>query len=165
MSYWQADEGSSGTATTPVVAAIKAKAEGSSIEQIQRLLGQAETAHHARSAVVYALFVPQEQTPGPAFGAVQTAAIALTRRLQTPTARDDDQLLLVMVPPMGQPIQQLVDVTRKELIQQGQLFRMAVSDPEDDQSYRSLARQIHGWLFMPLADEFDRLELDMSCMS
>lgn len=137
--------------------------EGSSLAQTRALLRQADTFHQARSAVIYALFVPRDQAEGlnaADFGSAQSARLALNRRLQNTAIRDDDQLLLVLVPSVGPPVQQLLEVTRQEVLQQAKLFRMAVSDPEDDISYRPLAQQMYQWLFAPVEPDVQRLQLD-----
>jgi CHAT domain-containing protein len=95
-----------------------------------------------------------------AFGNQQSARLALSQRLKTAVERDDDQLLLVLVPSSGPPVQKLVPVSRAEALLQAKLFRLAVSDPEDDRSYRPLAQQMYGWLFAPVAAEVEGLDVN-----
>ncbi len=143
--------------------------KGTTLAETQALLRRAEVSHQARSAVIYALFVPKGQsdlTSDPtsdrhatAFGEQQSARLALSQRLKTTVARDDDQLLLVLVPSSGPTVQKLVPVSRAEVLRQAKLFRLAVSDPEDDRSFRPLAQQMYGWLFAPVEPDVQRLDL------
>jgi filamentous hemagglutinin family protein len=136
--------------------------KGSTIPDTQALLRQAEASHQTRSAVIYALFVPKGKSDlnATAFGNQQSARLALNQRLKTATVRDDDQLLLVLVPSAGPPVQKLIPVSRAEVLQQAKLFRLAVSDPEDDRSYRPLAQQMYQWLFAPVEPDVQTLQLN-----
>ncbi len=159
LTYFQ----STVTEDSPLYRAQTARTQsggGSTVSATQALLNQAEEAHGARSAVLYALFVPPATEDDSHFGAAQAASMALTRRQQNQTESDEDQLMLVLVPSDSQPVQRLVNVTRRELHRQAKLFRMAVADPADHWSYRPLAQQMHGWLFAPIASELEHLNLD-----
>ncbi|MEM1240945.1 MAG: CHAT domain-containing protein [Cyanobacteria bacterium P01_H01_bin.26] len=114
------------------------------LQDAQRILQQARQNYRTQSAIIYAVFVPQ--------GAADPVGHSLSRVRQRPP-QPDDQLMLILVTETGQPIQQLIDVSRAELTQQTKLFRLAVSDPEDDLSYRALARQMYTWLLAPLHGE------------
>ncbi|MGD1857587.1 MAG: CHAT domain-containing protein [Leptolyngbyaceae cyanobacterium] len=113
------------------------------LQTVQQTLQQTYSTHQIRSAVVYAVFVPQQPE-----GTNPEDTFVLPRT-DIPHA-SDDQLLLVFVPAVGSPVQHLVNVSRAELIQQAKLFRLAVSDPEDPLSYQALARQMYSWLLAPL---------------
>ncbi len=134
--------------------------KGSTIAKTHELLENAAAAHGANSGVVYSLFVPQDKAADEGFGATQVASMALNRRAQSSEQRDDDQLMLVLVPNDGPPMQKIVHVTRKELLQQARLFRMAVSDPEDEWSYKPLAQQMYSWMLEPFESELERFKLD-----
>ncbi len=133
---------------------------GVTVAETRMVLDNATEAHGVNSAVVYGLFVPQAQAADEGFGATQVASMALNRRAQTEEQRDDDQLMLVLVPSKGPLVQQLVSVTREELLQQARLFRMAVSDPYDEWSYKPLAQQMYSWMLEPVESELERLKLD-----
>jgi filamentous hemagglutinin family protein len=139
------------------------KGGGSTLDQTRELLRKAQAVHQARSAVIYALFVPRTPVEQPGqveFGAVPTAQMALAQRAKGAAIRDDDQLMLVLVPAVGPVVQQRLDVTRQSVLQQAKLFRLAVSDPEDEVSYRPLAQQIYQWLFAPVEPDVQRLDLN-----
>ena len=112
----------------------------------QQTLHRAKTTYEINSAIVYAVFVPKTSLTGNS-----SDGFILPHAQRTQAA--DDQLLLVFVSDTGQPIQQLVNVSRAELTQQAKLFRLAVSDPEDPISYKALAEQMYGWLMAPLQKE------------
>jgi len=137
-----------------------AASEGVTVAETRSVLNDAAEAHGVKSAVVYGLFVPQDSDVDANFGATQAASMALNRRAQNQAPRDDDQLMLVLVPNEGPAVQRLVSVTRAEVLRQARLFRMAVADPEDQWSYRPLARQLYDWLFAPIEPDLARLQLD-----
>ena len=126
--YWQLPQGSSLT-----------------LQDVQHILQQARQNYQTQSAIIYAVFVPQGTAADPVHN-------PLSRTRQRPQ-QPDDQLMLILVTETGQPIQQLINVSRAELAQQTKLFRLAVSDPEDALSYRALARQMYTWLLAPLHEE------------
>jgi len=152
--------GTEGAPLAQIAASLAQTGSGGTLAQTRELLNHAEVAHKVKSAVVYAFFVPQSNASDGHFGLAQTASMALTRRLSSGAVRDDDVLMLVLVPGEGEPAQQLVNVTRKEMMQQVRLFRMAVSDPEDPWSYRPLAQQMQRWLFAPIEAELEQRDLD-----
>ena len=115
------------------------------MQDVQHILQQARQNYQTQSAIIYAVFVPQGTAADPVHN-------PLSRTRQRPP-QPDDQLMLILVTETGQPTQQLIDVSRAELTQQTKLFRLAVSDPEDDLSYRALARQMYTWLLAPLHKE------------
>ncbi|MBT9314310.1 CHAT domain-containing protein [Leptothoe spongobia] len=124
-----------------------------SLETVQQTLQQASNHHQTQSAVIYAVYVPSTESTENALD-----QFVLPRTKSDP--KPEDQLLLILVPPTGKPIQHLIDVSRTELTQQAKLFRLAVSDPEDSESYRALARQMYGWLLAPLQPDLAKHQID-----
>ncbi|MEM9264155.1 MAG: CHAT domain-containing protein [Cyanobacteria bacterium P01_F01_bin.13] len=116
------------------------------LTSVQQTLNQANQEYHTETAIIYAVFVPQASA-----NAHSLDRLDLPRSQHTPSP--EDQLLLILIPANGTPVQQQVNVTRAELTQQATLFRLAVSDPEDSLSYKALARQMHSWLLAPLQKE------------
>ena len=127
----------------------------STLESIQKMLQRAETHHEAKSAVVYALFVP----PGKRDFSEQHPSILSQRLLRNEVQRDEDQLLLVMVPPEGQPVQQLMDVNRRDIVRQAQLLSIELSLVEDE-GYQPLARQLYDWLLAPIETDLQHNGID-----
>lgn len=127
----------------------------STLDNIQKILQQAQTHHQAKSAVVYALFVP----PGEPDYSDQYPSVLSQRLLRNETDQDLDQLLLVMVPPEGQPVQQLMDVSRSEIVRQAQLLGIEISLVEET-GYQPLARQLYDWLLAPIEADLRQNGID-----
>ncbi|MEM9161911.1 MAG: CHAT domain-containing protein, partial [Cyanobacteria bacterium P01_F01_bin.4] len=124
------------------------------LTQIRQTLTAADQRYNIRSAIIYAFFV-SNHGPSVAQSARPTAVL---QRATMP--RPDDRLVLIAVTGNGELIKRSVDVTRQEIVDQAQLFRTTVADPEDNQSYRPLARQLYGWLLDPLEAELAQREVD-----
>ncbi|ESA37604.1 filamentous hemagglutinin family n-terminal domain protein [Leptolyngbya sp. Heron Island J] len=122
------------------------------LQSIQQTLHQANQQYQTESAIIYAIFVPKSPIRDDIKGSI------LPRTQYTPNS--EDQLLLILVSANGEPIQQLVDVSRTELTQQAKLFRLAVSDPADPVSYKALARQMYGWLLAPLQQDLAQKQIE-----
>ncbi len=69
---------------------------------------------------------------------------------------EDNRLDLVLITPTGKISRYSTSATRAEVIRQARLFRLAVADPDDDQGYPALARQMYGWLLAPLEPELQQ---------
>ena len=134
--YWQLPE------TAPVT-----------LPSIQYILNQANQEYQTESAIIYATFVPQASTDE---NAIERFVLPRTQHTPSP----DDQLLLLLVPANGEPVQELINVSRTELTQQAKLFRLATSDPEDSLSYKALARQMNDWLLAPLQEDLAANNID-----
>ena len=122
----------------------------STIDSIQDTLQQAQAHHKAKSAVVYALFVPT----GESDYSSQYPSVLSQRLLRNELQADEDRLMLVMVPPKGQPVQRLMDVSRGEIVRQAQLLGIEISLVEE-RGYQPLARQLYNWLLAPLETELE----------
>ncbi|NET37021.1 MAG: CHAT domain-containing protein [Cyanothece sp. SIO1E1] len=123
-----------------------------SASDLSRLLQQIEQARGIRSAVVYAVFTPSEsnrlgETPS-AENSVAIAPLSNLRRAEQPRA--SDRLELILVSPGGLPIRYVTPTTRAQVTRQAKFLRMTVSDPEDERSFKPIARQFYGWLLEPL---------------
>jgi CHAT domain-containing protein len=109
-----------------------------SLQQTQTLLQQVQTERGLRSAVIYAMF--KEPT-------VATSA------------PDESYLELMLVLPSGDSIRKTVNVSRDRVLRQAQLWRMAVPDAADPQSFRPLSQQFYGWLLAPLEAELQQHQI------
>ncbi|MEO0769335.1 MAG: CHAT domain-containing protein, partial [Cyanobacteria bacterium J06649_4] len=124
--------------------------KGATLETIQQTLQQAENEYEARSGIVYAMFVPPgEKTDSP------YSSILSQRLLNNEVSDSEDELLLMFIPPRGNPIQQRVNVTRQQIQRQATLFNLEVSSFLDN-GYQPLARQLYDWLLTPIEDEIQR---------
>jgi len=130
---------------------------GADLENVQQILQQAEDEYKSRSAIVYAVFVPpstQEESADTAYSSL------LSRRLLNNEINNaQDELLLLLIPPEGNPIQQRVKVSRRQLQRQAQLFNIELSSFFDN-GYQPLARQLYGWLLAPVEDEIQAAGVD-----
>ena len=129
--------------------------QASTLDSVQQILRRAETHHKSKSAVVYALFVP----PGDRDYDNPYPSVLSQRLLRDETQRDRDQLLLVMVPPEGQPVQQLMDVSRSQIVRQAQLLGIEISMVEE-KGYQPLARQLYDWLLAPISSDLQSHDID-----
>ncbi|MEO1634769.1 MAG: CHAT domain-containing protein [Cyanobacteria bacterium J06631_9] len=127
------------------------------LDTLQQVLQQAEDAYQMRSAVIYGVFVPAYEQNDTADGAYPS--VLSNRLLQTDGTNQDDQLLLIMIPPEGEPTQQLLDVTRREITRQAQLFGIELSSFLTE-GYVPLAQQLYGWLMEPIASDLARSDID-----
>lgn len=115
-----------------------------SFREVQTILRRAQDEYQVNSAVVYAMFVPDDEAE----------AVAETNILQTAFAPSGDDLLqLLLVMPEGKLERYQLPVTRREANRQVRLFRSNVSDIEDSFGYRPLAQQLYQWLLAPLEED------------
>jgi filamentous hemagglutinin family protein len=119
------------------------------VEDIQNLLTQQQT-QNVRSAIVYALFVPNSVPPAPKAGETLSGQEPTIPLLRSRTKRSTDRLDLILVTATGQPIRYSTNTTRSRLLQQAKLYRLAVADVEDEQSFQALSKQLFQWLVKPL---------------
>ncbi len=72
-----------------------------------------------------------------------------------------DQLDLLLVPPVGQPITYTVPVNQIELLETVQSLRLEIGDPVRRQtvSYRPDAEQLYQWLIAPLKADLKRFDI------
>lgn len=127
------------------------------LQQLQQILTRVKQEKGLQPAIIYAVFVPQVITPTTrrqAGLAVATAPISIFFRANEP--RDDDRLELLLITPAGRLVRHSLTVTRAQVIQQAQLFRMTTADVEDDQSFTVLARQLYSWLLEPLVADLQQ---------
>ena len=132
-----------------------------SLESVQQTLQKAESEYKSRSAVIYAVFVPAADALGDReeFAQSRFSPLLSQRILSNETKKDTDQLLLLLIPPEGNPIQKRVDVSRKQLRRQAQLFNIELYGVFD-QGYQPIARQLYSWLLAPIEDELQAAQID-----
>ncbi|NDJ18179.1 CHAT domain-containing protein [Myxacorys almedinensis] len=127
------------------------------LQDVEATLGKVQRQKDVRSVIVYAIFTSQSTTPAPQTGErYEESAEPLTPFLRSKLKRDDDRLDLVLVTPIGTTIRYSTNATRAQIIQQAKLFRLAVSDVDDETGYVALAKQLYGWLLQPLEQELKR---------
>jgi CHAT domain-containing protein len=130
------------------------------LQDIGATLSRVQQKKNIRSVIVYAIFTPQTVTPAPKNGEhYQDSVEPITPFLRSKLKRDDDRLDLVMVTPTGQAIRYSTNATRAQVTQQAKLFRLAVSDVDDDKGYVVLAKQLYSWLLQPLENELKQQQI------
>lgn len=128
------------------------------LDSLQQLLQQAQDTYKERSAVMYGVFVPPYERDQ--LGEDHYPAVLSQRLLQNRERNSEDQLLLIMVPPEGEPIQHLLDVTRKEITRQAQLFGVELSGLFSEEGYVPLAQQLYSWLLAPVEPDLEEANID-----
>lgn len=124
-----------------------------SFDEVQVILRRAQAEYQVNSAVIYAMFVPENASAEERSADESSARRTAENILQIdPTPADDDRLHLSVVLPAGELMRYELPVTRREVTRQIKLLRSNVSDPEDEFGYRPLAAQLYGWLLEPLEE-------------
>ncbi|NJL01785.1 MAG: CHAT domain-containing protein [Spirulinaceae cyanobacterium SM2_1_0] len=140
----------------------------------QQILRQAKTATGRESGLIYLAFCPPEFLPSardPLTGVLDgqplsNAPVAIAQTLEdreSPAAPenqsdDDDRLVLVLVPPSGEPIRYETAATRAEVEAGAAQFRRMITNPRRSAgSYLPPAQQMYDWLLAPLTGDLQRL--------
>lgn len=131
--------------------------ELTTMQDIQETLAKVQQQKQTRSAIIYSIFVPSVITPAPNTGEVLTdQSEPITPLLRSQLKQNDDRLDLILVTATGKAIRYSTSATRAQIAQQAKLYRLAVSDVEDELSYVALSKQLYGWLVKPLEAELER---------
>ncbi|MEM8806022.1 MAG: CHAT domain-containing protein [Cyanobacteria bacterium P01_G01_bin.38] len=128
-------------------------AGGASITEIQQTLKRVRNERAKKSAIVYAIFTPKDETRS-AYPDLVSASLDTLERPDE--AKPDDQLELILITETEDPIRYVTNATRAEVIELAKYYRMAVSDPEDFRSFQALSQQFYQWLLNPLEADLQR---------
>ncbi|HEY9669392.1 MAG TPA: CHAT domain-containing protein, partial [Coleofasciculaceae cyanobacterium] len=125
-----------------------------SLEQARATLRKNESATGVKSALIYAVFVPdiqEETTDGTANPALQNQTQRLLKRIP----KDSDQLKLIVVTADGKAIGRRVpNTTRAKVVKVAQTLRVNVTDPrQPSKDYLPAAQQLYQWLVAPIESE------------
>lgn len=125
-----------------------------SLEQARATLRKNESATGVKSALIYAVFVPdiqEEMTDGTANPALQNQTQRLLKRIP----KDSDQLKLIVVTADGKAIGRRVpNTTRANVVKVAQTLRVNVTDPrQPSKDYLPAAQQLYQWLVEPIESE------------
>ncbi|MBD2449873.1 CHAT domain-containing protein [Nostoc sp. FACHB-152] len=107
------------------------------INEARQILVDIESAAGVKPALIYVSFVP---------GTIK-AGLAPEENLLT---QDNDLLELVVVTAKGEPIRQVVNVTRSQVLAASQKFTSLVTDPSLRRSYITPSKQLYQWLITPI---------------
>ena len=127
------------------------------LSAVQQILQQAEETHQARSGIVYAVFVPPSE-PDSVEDARYSAALS-RRLLSNEATAAQDELLLLFIPPEGDPVQQRVPVSRQQIQRLATFFNLEVSSFLND-GYKPLARELYRWLLEPVEEDIQKANVD-----
>ncbi|MEM9088935.1 MAG: CHAT domain-containing protein [Cyanobacteria bacterium P01_F01_bin.53] len=114
-----------------------------SFDEVQAVLRRAQEEYAVNSAVVYAVFMPEEKREENS-----TDLLHLEPELAA-----DDLLNLAVVMPEGELVSYALPVTRRDAERQVRMLRSTVSDPEDSFSHSPLTQQLYQWLLAPLEED------------
>ncbi|HBL62147.1 MAG TPA: hypothetical protein DDZ80_28210, partial [Cyanobacteria bacterium UBA8803] len=149
------------------------------LEQAQATLKQIEQATGIKPALIYAVFVPttapspsngSKSQPKPTskepeslwqFNSFGLSSTPVPNPSPDQTARDDDELELVLVTAEGQPIRgRVAGVTRKQVIDLTKKLRQAVTDISIPRPYLPLAKNLYRWLVAPLESQLEAQQIN-----
>ncbi|NJR59482.1 MAG: CHAT domain-containing protein [Cyanobacteria bacterium CRU_2_1] len=128
------------------------------LSQAHRELRQveAETGGVIKPALIYVLFTPPEGTSGEA-----TIMSLDQMQLDDQPERANDQVELVLVTARGEPIRQVLPVTRSEVTQVARNFRDFVTQAGLPESfYLPLAQRLYDWMIAPLESELETQQIN-----
>jgi filamentous hemagglutinin family protein len=115
----------------------ESQATPATINEAREILVNIENAAGVKPALIYVSFVP---------GTIK-AGLSPGENLLT---QDSDLLELVVVTAKGEPIRQVVNVTRSQVIAASQKFTSLVTDPSLRRSYITPSKQLYQWLITPI---------------
>jgi CHAT domain-containing protein len=123
-----------------------------SLEQARATLRKNQAATGVKSALVYAVFVPDTQVPEATEGTTNPGLETQTQRLLKRIPKDSDQLQLVVVTADGKAIGRRVpNTTRAQVVAMASLLRSRITDPRQPRHrYIPMAEQLDQWLVAPI---------------
>ena len=133
---------------------------GSTLSEIRNLLQSVESKTGAKSAVIYALFVPASITPTPASAQGLESTSSNLSLLRALTPQMSDRLELVLITAQGKPIRKSLNTTRAKVIATAREFRLAVTNVRNATSYLVPAKQMYQWLLAPLEKDLKQLGIN-----
>jgi filamentous hemagglutinin family protein len=126
-----------------------------SLPQVQQTLKRAREERQQPSAIIYAVFLPQDSNYEDS-ARPDLLSASLSSLVRPEQARDDDRLELILITDKEDPIRYVTNATRAEVTSLARYYRMGVADPEDSQSFQVLSRQFYDWLLKPLESDLQR---------
>ncbi len=129
------------------------QAEGITLGEARNILRQAETLTGIKSAIIYAVFVPDTITPVPASDrnlARDDSGMAQSSLLRSRNHSNRDRLEVLLITAEGKPIRQSLNITRAEVISMANQFRSTVTNVKSRRDYLAPAQKMYQWLLAPL---------------
>lgn len=123
-----------------------------SLEQARATLRKNQAATGVKSALIYAVFVPDTQVPETTEGTANSGLETQTQRLLQRIPEDSDQLQLLVVTADGKAIGRRVpNTTRAQVVAMASLLRSRITDPRQPRHrYIPMAEQLDQWLVAPI---------------
>jgi filamentous hemagglutinin family protein len=126
--------------------------------QVQSLLSDLDKKRGLRSAVIYAMFVPeafspQTQDDNDALSAAIPSLIRATER------RDSDRLELIFITADGKLKRRSTNYQRSQVEEQTNYFWLVNNDVENSASFQQFGQQMQQWLFAPIAPEIQAAKI------
>ncbi|MBE9005795.1 CHAT domain-containing protein [Fortiea sp. LEGE XX443] len=115
------------------------------IAEAREILNNIEEATGAKPALIYVSFVPATIKP--------TAQLPIL-------AQDNDLLELVVVTAKGEPIRQVTNITRSQVLTTSRQLSSLVTDPALRRTFINPAKQLYSWLIAPLESELQAREIN-----
>ncbi|MBE9028474.1 CHAT domain-containing protein [filamentous cyanobacterium LEGE 11480] len=126
---------------------------------IQNLLADLDRQRGIRTAVIYAMFVPDVFTP-------QTEAVSVANATKIPTLlravepRDDDRLELIFITANGKLQRRSTPYRRREVAEKLSYFWLSNSDVENAESFDQFGQLFQQWLFAPIQTELEAAKIN-----
>ena len=123
-----------------------------SLEQARATLRKNQATTGVKSALIYAVFVPDTQVPEATQGTANSGLETQTQRLLQRIPKDTDQLQLLVVTADGKAIGRRVpNTTRAQVVAMASLLRSRITDPRQPRHrYIPMAEQLDQWLVAPI---------------
>ncbi|MFM2429068.1 MAG: hypothetical protein RLZZ511_281 [Cyanobacteriota bacterium] len=127
--------------------------------EIGNLLTNLDQKRGLRSAVIYAMFVPQVFTPEVADNDDAKSA-AIPSLLRATERRDDDRLELIFITGEGKLYRRSTPYQRREVEESVTQFRLINSDIENADSAKAFGQQLQQWLFNPVQQDLENAKVN-----
>lgn len=127
--------------------------------EIGNLLTNLDQKRGLRSAVIYAMFVPQVFAPEVADNDDAKSA-AIPSLLRATERRDDDRLELIFITGEGKLYRRSTPYQRREVEESVTQFRLINSDIENADSAKAFGQQLQQWLFDPVQQDLENAKVN-----
>ncbi len=127
--------------------------------QVQGLLGDLDAKRGIRSAVIYAMFVPEAFAPQTMDG-LDALSSSIPSLLRATERRDSDRLELIFITADGKLKRRSTNYRRSQVEEQTNYFWLASNDVENPASFQQFGQQMQQWLFAPIAPEIQAAKIN-----
>jgi filamentous hemagglutinin family protein len=135
------------------------ESKGITLAEAQRLLDRIEVETGIKSAVIYAVFVPEVITPVPTNRSLEQDEDQLSL-LRSRTMSVRDRLELILLTAHGKPIRKSLNASRAEVLLMARQYRRSVTNVRNSRRYITAAKQMYDWLLAPLEAKLQNLGIN-----